>query len=810
MLGDMLASAGALWQYWNNPFLLRSLRSDWRGRSWVSAFAVQFGVLAALVWIVSLFGAVLGPAGFADWWGGSWGGVAVVFTACVHFFMVRRGAAAGRRRELLTDEARQGTLEPILVTPMSRAEIILKSSVYSFVWAGIVAFVVLPIYSICAAVGDVPASGLAGLYGLYAVLAFRPPVRLRHSVLAHTVSQQVLGALLVATMLIALMSHMRGGFWPAVHYGGIIFTWVWELASWLGQPAAFFGFRLPPLVLMLLLYPLHVWCGILLAAAELEPGGGRYPAVLTKIRYWYRLLLGMAVLGLLWEPALATGGIGTALGVSGSTAGAAAFVLSAAATLLGGTELLETARTRGDMLSGLGIRLRFGRGPWAHLMGGVGHSLSGLLALPVVHLVACALSGEDPYTGGASEVLGASLASAGAALALCYAIGVFLWLTLARRRWLYGAAYYAVVALLLGLPTLGLCGIGGIVGGTLAGLSPLASFAAITSYGAGWFPGALTDLPAWQSCAGSQLVLSGLVLALDAGLLGRKLESWRWRAAHGPSPPEDARRVERPGLFERIAMRWDNPISVQACRLSARSGGSLVMPVLTSLAVLGGVSVALSSPFTPHPLALWTDFAPVAEPLGWRVAMFVSYAAGLLLATYAIVSGGTAFAEDRRRQAFGFVLLTPMSDREVVEGWVRSMALPAAIAVAISALVSLAGALMAVSMMTLVQWAFMTAWSVMAAAAAGYAAIGGALWRTVSDARAIVSGLLVLGLLEGARLVLAAISRAVSPLGAGGAVVVAALFGVVAVVGAAIVALGCRSAAYGALGSLRRSDPFAA
>ena len=811
MLGDLLASAGTLWRYWDNPFLVRSLRSDWRGRSWVSAFAVQFGVLAALVWIISLFGAVMGPAGFADWWGGSWGGVAVVFTACVHFFMVRRGAAAGRRRELLTDEARQGTLEPILVTPMSRAEIIVKSSVYSFLWAGIVAFVVLPVYCICAAVGDVPASGLLGLYALYAVLAFRPPVRLRHSVLAHTVSQQVLGTLLLVVMLLTLMIHMRGGFWRAVHSGGIVFTWVWELASWLGKPAPFYGFGLPPLVLMLLLYPLHVWCGVLLAASELEPGGSRYPAALTKLRYWYRLLLGVAVLGLLWQPVFVDGDLASVMGLSGSAAGAAAFALAAAATLLGGTELLETARTRGDMLAGMGIRLRFGHGAWAHLMGGVGHSVSGLLALPVVHLVGCALGGEDPYGGGASGALGASLASSGAALVLCYSIGVFLWLMLAKRRWLYGASYHAVLALLVGLPTIGLCGIGGAAGGLLAGVSPLAGFAAVTGYGARWFPGALTDLPTWQVCVRSQLLVAGLMLVLNATVLGRRLESGSRRAGVGPATWPVARRVETPGLLERIATRWDNPITVQACRLSARSGGAFVMPVLAVLAVLGGVSVALSSPFTPHPLALWTDFPGGAEPLGWRVAMFVSFAAGLLLAVYAVVSGGTAFAEDRRRQAFGFVLVTPMSDSEVVDGWARAMAMPAVVAVALAAVVSLVGAALAVSAMTLVQWAFMTAWSVFAAAAAGYAAMGGALWRTVSDARAIVSGLLLLGLLEGGRLVVAAISRAAAGTASGsGSVVIAALFGTLTLAGAALVAIGCRAMAHGALAALRRSDPFAA
>ena len=97
MIADFVAAAATLWQYWNNPFLIRGFRSDWRGRSWVAAFILQFGVLASIVWIIGAIGSMAGPRGFAEWWGGSWGGLAIVLMSLAHFFMVRRGAAANRR-----------------------------------------------------------------------------------------------------------------------------------------------------------------------------------------------------------------------------------------------------------------------------------------------------------------------------------------------------------------------------------------------------------------------------------------------------------------------------------------------------------------------------------------------------------------------------------------------------------------------------------------------------------------------------------------------------------------------------------------
>lgn len=810
MIADFVAAAATLWQYWNNPFLIRGFRSDWRGRSWVAAFILQFGVLASIVWIIGAIGSMAGPRGFAEWWGGSWGGLAIVLMSLAHFFMVRRGAAANRRRELLTDEARIGTLEPLLVTPMSRAEIILKSTVYPFLWASIVALTALPLYMICAAVGDVDLGAIAALYGLYLALAFRPPVRLRHSVVAHSVSQQVIAILAVGVLVIRALTSLRGGFWEAIHYGGILFTWVWELGLWLAEPFPFYAFHVPPVILLLLLYPVHLICGILMASAELEAEGRVYLEALTKLRFWYRVLIGLVAMGLIWEPVLIQGRLDTLLGLAGGPSAAFAFLLGAAVAVVGGSEVMETARTRLDILTGLGIRLRLGRSAAAHLTGGVLHAVSAVLLIPILHLVGCGLGAQEPYPPGSSLVL-RSLVAAMSAIVLCYSIGILLWLLVAKRKWLYSAAYFACAALLIALPWLGLSVVGGSAGAALAALSPVATFAAMTGSGGGWFAGSATELPPASLCMMAQ-VGAGLILLCLAGLvLARRLGARRMAVPAGHPARSAAGLSARPSYFERLAQKWDNPITISTCRSAARSGSTLVAPILMAVAVLMAIATALTSPFTLRITPLFVyDAAAMAAP-AWRVMGFVSMAGWAVACLTMALGCGTAFSDDRRRESFGFTLLSPLTAREIVDGRFVATALPVAYAAAIPVAISLVAAILTLSTVGVLHWLLNSLWMATVAAAIGYAALSGALGLTVSDVRGFGNALALLMGVELGRWTVCSISQAALK-GAGlvGQIVGTLLAGLFAVTASAGLLLLCRTMAHGALRRLRERDPFAA
>lgn len=811
MIADFMAAAAILWQYWNNPFLLRAFRSDWRGKSWVTAFIMQFGLLVAIVWVVAAFGSLVGPRGFPEWWGGSWGGLAVVLMSLVHFFMVRRGAAAGRRRELLTDEARMGTLEPLLVTPMSRAEIILKSTVYPFLWTSIIALTALPLYMICAAVGDVPLSAIAALYGLYLALAFRPPVRLRHSVVAHSVSQQVIAVIIIAVLIVRYLASLRGGFWEAIHYGGILFTWVWELGVWLATPFPFYAMQVPPILLLLLLYPVHIGCGILMASAELEAEGRAYLEALTKLRFWYRVLIGLVAMGMIWQPVLVDRQLAKALGLSGGPSAGLAFVLGAVVAAVAGSEVMETARTRLDVLTGLGIRLRLGRSATAHLTGGVLHCLSAALLIPVLHLLGCALGAENPYPPEGSLVLESMLAAMSTIL-LCYSIGITLWLVLAKRKWLYSAAYLACAAILISLPWLGLSLGGHQTGRYIAALSPLSTFAAMTGQGGAWFAGAHVTLPTAPVCMGLQVATSLGILCIAGAILAQRLSprTRRWQVTEGATayPLVEPTRMS---YFERLALRWDNPITISACRAAARSGGVLVPPILMAVVVMLAIATALTSPF-PLRIAPLFVFDPVAMASPWwRILGFVSLASWALACLFMALGCGTAFADDRRRQSFGFTLLSPLSEREIVDGRFIATALPVLYAATIPAGVTLIAAIATLSPLALLHWLVNTLWMAAIAAAVGYAALSGALGLTVSDVRGVGNALALLIGVELGRWTLCSISQAALK-GAGPSwqIVGTLLAGSLAVAASLGILMLCRSAAYGALRRLRERDPFGA
>lgn len=814
MITEYLAAAGSLWKYWNNPFLLRSVRSSWRGRSWRTALWSQVALLVLVVWLGSLGPAAFGARSFPEWLGGSWGGVILVFLSLAHFAMVAYGAGAARRGEQLTDEARRGTLEAVLVTPMNRAEIILKSAVYPFLTISLVAWIALPLYLLCAAVGQVPLATIAGFYVLVTLIAFRPPVRLRHSILAHTRTQQAAVAAGTLVALVVLLAPSRGGFWGVVHYGGLALSWLWELVGWLTRPSSWFALRLPPLLALLLLYPMHVTCGILMASAELEHEPRDYLRALAQVRFWYRLLLATTALGFAWEPLFVARDLAGDLGVPGGQAGALALVLCGAVALLAGSEVLETARTRLDVWAGLGAKLRLGRSAAAHVGSGVIQSISSVLLVPVAFVLACACAGVSPVDG--SEVLGAGMLAAGTAVALCYGLGLLLWLLFARRRWLSGSGFVLCAAGLVALPWVGLSLVGAPAGGWLAALSPLASFAALTGPGGGWFLGATAALPPWYACLGIQLAAAAVLFAVDVLVLGRRLRSRRPTAfaSVGVRDTVEPPRFDPLGWWERTLERRDNPIALQGWRGACRSGAAFAVPTVGLMGVLVGMGIAISVPTVAIGLTtalLRADAVPASAELGWRLLAFASAALTVCVPFAAALAGGTSFVDERKRQVFGFVLLTPLTAGEIVWGRMLALALPFALVVATGLPAFAAGLVLAPSLAAAAQVVHCLTWTVLVGCATALMGLSGALAGRVSDAGGTGRALVLWFVLELLRWMAVGITRwaekGLTSTGQGLTALVTA--GLLAGLGALALLMAHASAAR-AIRKLRERDPFSA
>lgn len=809
MVADFVALAGTLWRYWDNPFLLRSMRSMWRGRSWRAALWAQFGILCLIVLLGGLAPSIAGPAGFPPWLGGSWGGMTLAALALAHFFMVMHGASSARRGELLTDEARRGSLEGLLVTPMSRAEIILKATVYPFLRTSLTAWLALPLYLLCASFGDVPVSTVGALYVLVTLLAFQPPVRLRHSILAHSRTQQVVGLLAGSTALVWLLGAQRGGVNQVLHSGGLLLSWVWELADWLGRPAPWFAIRVPPVVLLLALYPLHMVSGILMASSEMEEDPRRTHRSLAQFRFHERLLLGVAGLGLIWRPLVLERDLAGSLAMPEGPAGALAWLIAGGVTLVAGFEVLETARTRLDLWAGFGGKLRFGRSAAAHVASGVVQSCSAMLLVPVLYVLACALCAVSPFD--AWGRLLACLLVGLASVALCYAMGLLLWLLVVRRRWLFASAFLLMLGCLIAAPWAGLSVASG-AGSFIAGLSPLGSLAAVTGRGGSWFVGAAQELPAWHVCAGLQALAALLLLALDASVLHQRM------AARGRMPASQRAAVtvtapagpERCGRWERSLIERDNPLALQGWRAARRSGAALAAPTLAGLAILLSLALASSRALPPGlaPTLLRSD-AMRTDPTAWSILALLGGGLSVIGPLAAGIAGGSSFVEDRRRHTFGFVLLTPLTEADILNGRLLALAWPQLAAVALCALPLAGAALMAGSLAAVAQLAHSLVWSVLAGAATCYAGMSGALTPRASSAGGGGRAIMLWLLLEAARWVVVGIARTsqngLSASGQGVVALVAALL----LTAVAAVALGLSNAlARSTLGSLRRSDMF--
>jgi hypothetical protein len=394
------------------------------------------------------------------------------------------------------------------------------------------------------------------------------------------------------------------------------------------------------------------------------------------------------------------------------------------------------------------------------------------------------------------------------AIVFCYGLGLLLWLGLAGRRWAYRAAFLMVVATLVGLPLAGAGGVGGAVGGWIAAVSPVSAFASITSGGTSWLSQLGAAVPSYGACVGIVTGLALCLLVLDARLLEARLRHRSRGAASEPSATVAVTR-ERPSLLERYAERWDSPVIAAACRGMARTGAHLVVIVLLALGLLVCVGLALSSGVstgaTPVLAKEWTG---PSEPLGWRLLQLCAAGGGLLAAIAMGLSGASAFGEERRRQTFGFVLLTPLTDREILEGrWVAN-ALPVGVAYIICIAVSAVGVVLHPSALSVTQWVFNAAWGALVAAAAGYMGLAGSLGRTVSEGNAALSTFVVLGIAEGIGLGVAAISRSVCGAYPSVAPWIASMFALALLGVALLFVTAGRSAALAALRSLRASDPF--
>jgi len=685
MLANLLTATATLFSWWNNPFLTRSFRAEWRGRSPLWAFFGLSALLAAPVAIVVIAATLVGPYGFPERWGGSWGGLAFALVSALHVPLVWRASMAGRRREWIPLESKLGTLELILVSPMSREEVVRKKALYPCCQAMIAALLGLPMYAICWASGGFSLAQIVALYLLFLMIAFRPTLKLPHSILASSARQQVLHYLILALCFLTWASVAAGGSgtaWRAIV--SLPLTYANVVSHWLAEPASFFSVTLFPLVLVLVVHAQWFGTSVRLASAQLETTPE--PAYEAVAQRRLALMLTLLVLGagLVWRPFIANGALAAMMGLSVSPGEALCLLLGGLILVVAGAELVERGST---LLSPL-TALRVGCGPgfplWQRTAIGVLHAAATAAILPATWLVCRVLGG--PTASVSLPWLAACTLAVTAGLVGCHGMGFLLFALLRRRPRERSGLSLLATAVLAALPALARLS-GAAELGWLSALSPIGALIALCPEWVTQLTGTPDGVPAWTVCVAGAvalgLALTGVgYLRLRASTVGPEVAD----AEQGERERRSERRTTAPRVLDWLQRRWDNPLAVLALRQAGRSGSLVGMAVLGlsigMAAVAYGLLVAPSLNGAPVPCR--GGLGP-AELSGFEAAAgLVPLFTGLALALVTAMSAGSSWVDEDRRRTLGFILSTPLSREDIALGRFLGIALPALIGLALT------------------------------------------------------------------------------------------------------------------------------
>jgi len=718
MIVDLIVAASALWQWWNNPFLVRSFRRDWRGRDILRslyAYTLFLGLVFALVLTAAW---CIGPRGFHEDWGGSWGGLAATLASAAHVVLVWRASGAGRRREWIAVERQTGALEMVLVSPLTRAEIVLYKATYPWALSAAVGLMGLPLYVLSWALGGFSLLQILALYVVMGALCLRPTIRLAPGALA--------GSRKLQTVLICV-SLAAGFVWGGAAGGGgsagaafvlsLPITFGNVATHWLVSPAPLFGIRIAPLPLVLMVLAMHWGMEMLLAAAELDGWNRRYLQAVAKLRYCLGVFAVLLALGWSWPSLMASGALAGRVGCPGASAlQAAALVVAGLVLLLCGLELLEKGGTLSSPLTAFGLWSRSSGPAWLRVGRGAAHAVSCAVAVPALTALAAALGG-GPWGPGDAELMANATLACACGLLWCYAVGMVLRVTLRARPQAWGgaclvAAIVAVAAVLAADPVRGMAG-------PVTWVSPAIPLVLLAP---GTSAGVSTALSACAAQAGAALAL--LVVVSAVGLRGERAGA---TATNARAPRMDAA-VWSGRLLERLERRWPNPVTTLDLRRSSRTGSAGAMGLV---GLAGGVAaVAYALGLGPEvsglPVPVCDGTLKGLQDTMQAVVALVPLVAGLACSYAVARTANEYWTSDDQRKALGAVMLTPLSSRWIAEGKFAAAALPAVAGLLLTMPIALVCAVLTWSVAGPLAFLLGYAWAACTVALAGYSALWGA------------------------------------------------------------------------------------
>ena len=673
----------------DNPFLAKTSRTETRRLGLLLRLGVAVLVLGVLLlaglWLDRVFDRqIAGVMNFAL--GLTFPAALFVVLTFAHVTLIASARTA--LSVSLADEARRGTLADLLLAPLRRAEMLLAMGVGPARTALLVALAGLPIYVLLGEIGALSARDIAFLYLLFALLSYSPPLyalpalaggamtpdtalgkfglsRARpqarptawaavgfYVLMTFSFLGQVLGILRggwLGHLLAALHLHFNPGF-----SFFLFFAWPVYAVQLLSTPLDFFHASVSPLVYGLPLL-LCRWAGSALQSASALSAGddgdlARLPLAsrARTVSRWTARAAGLCALGLVWRAWVESGDTAGLTGAAFGTPGA-----DAAGLLLLLAGLTLPAVCGRALAPDLGRKA--GRSPLLVLRRAFKRAARPLGVAGVTFLIACALGGLSPFAAPVYSVAG-KVALAGA-VSIVWAVGV--------RRF---------------LPVKGL-----VSGNGLLYLVPVAALSIPVPHAA--LLAALSPATAW------------LLLFPDAPALLGRFHIWQIAAPPsfavclvGPTlvGAVGSRHADRTAaLLAWVTARTDNPLFTHEIRTRTRSGRWVDWLVYAPLGLAAAAAFGLAY---PDILGIFAGLSPLhffgmgqfgsPRGSGGRLMVWPDLAALLLagqcytLGFRGQVIGEGLIARDRQRGIWGFLLLTPLTAREIFWGkvWGQSAA----------------------------------------------------------------------------------------------------------------------------------------
>ena len=722
---------GPVWRR-DNPFLLKSSRTETRGVGLSLRLGMAGLILSALLigglWLWGAYPAALGqPLPFLP--GGSFPAILFVVLSFAHVLLVanaRTGLAVS-----LGDEGRRGTLPDLLMTPLRRAEMLLAMGIGPACGAFLVALAGLPIYGLLAEWGGLSWREIASLYVLLALLSYSPPsyalpalsgaaptpdnpltaqaFQLRGranaprtgvfsaawlwiflSVLFFSQTFSLLGGAWLSHLLLALQVSLPGG--PMGQSFGqflLFFSWPYYVVQILGEKLNFFHAYLSPLWIVLPLAGLHWIASALSSASALSAGSieemRRLPIFsrAQTLARWTARLAGFCFLGLVWNAWVESGDTAS---LATGAAGGAGWGAAGLALLLGSFSLYTVM---GRALS-VPIRKKIGSGlrPFFPTLRQVmKRSLRPLTVAGVIFLLACALGGLSPFGPPVGKVAGRVLLVG--LSAVIWAVGL--------RRLLPGPATERFVprALLYGMPLVALSFPFPALW-NLAALSPASAWLSLFPDGPALlarFPHqflTLGTLPPLEVCLAGP-ALTGVLLAGLASVVARPTLVRTAMPAQRPPRVKERNSAMTAALLAWVTAHTDNPLFTQELRARTRSGRWADARYSVPATLFAALALGVAYPDFVNSFSIISPFHFFAADS----SVWANLASLLLIWQCYVVGfrgqeiGETLIARDRQRGLWGFILITPLTVRQIFWGKVFGQTSGAVAAGAVCALASL-------------------------------------------------------------------------------------------------------------------------